>query len=67
MVNASVPLRVRLNDLPAPVAAYISASNGFDLDAVMATFAESLAGERPALRVHWLAGHQVLGGARNHR
>jgi ketosteroid isomerase-like protein len=29
-----------VSDLPPPVAAYIAATNGFDLDALMATFAE---------------------------
>src|SRR5260370_36077162 len=28
-------------DLPAPVAAYIAATNAFDIDALMATFAEN--------------------------
>jgi ketosteroid isomerase-like protein len=67
MVTLSTSSQPAINDLPAPIAAYIGASNRFDLDAVMANFAESsLVNEQhceyiglPAIR-YWVA-REIIG------
>ena len=53
--------------LPVPVVAYIEGSNGFDLNAVAATFAGHRAGERSASRSTSACRQFELGGMRDHQ